>query len=224
MGGQAWELLKQIAFELKPFDLPTKEGCRRVAASAQKDAKFLWDEFNRVLPIFWAHVQSTAANVPPATAFRAALWLAGWVISSTVDIGVVYLILSAIWGVWVNLGDEGGSESGRSAYSVFNDGCRALMGSINARQFEREIMHQAPGAADEDDDAGEYVLVDLPGDGSANDGGGGGGGGGRGGGGNNNAARRRRAKKHGRTYEQRVLLREEAAAARALGNAFEDDN
>lgn len=40
--------------------------------------------------------------------------------------------------------------------SVFNAGCRALLGTINAEQFEREIMRQnvaAPDRRDDDDDA-----------------------------------------------------------------------
>ena len=51
-------------------------------------------------------------------------------------------------------------------YSVFNAGCSALLGTINAEQFEREIMRQNPAAPDvpnDHDQGDEFVWVDHPG-------------------------------------------------------------
>lgn len=36
--------------------------------------------------------------------------------------------------------------------SVFNAGCRAILGTINVEQFEREMMHQSPDVLDHDTD------------------------------------------------------------------------
>lgn len=63
-------------------------------------------------------------------------------------------------------------------HSVFNAGCKALLGTINAEQFEREIMRQNPAAPhhnhdgmDDDEDIPqldneaedrEYVFVEEP--------------------------------------------------------------
>lgn len=42
--------------------------------------------------------------------------------------------------------------------SVFNAGCRALLGTINAEQFEREIMRQNVAAPDRHDDEDDALL------------------------------------------------------------------
>lgn len=53
--------------------------------------------------------------------------------------------------------------------SVFNAGCRALLGTINAEQFEREIMRQNPAAPDHHDNGNgndqedDFVWVEPPG-------------------------------------------------------------
>lgn len=50
------------------------------------------------------------------------------------------------------------------ARSVFNAGCRALLGTLKAEHFEREIMHQDPGgpALQHHQQEDEFVWVEPP--------------------------------------------------------------
>lgn len=62
-------------------------------------------------------------------------------------------------GVFLNLREAAPGEA--SAYSVFNDGFRRLMGTMDVAQFERELLHQPlRGNADDDEEDEGFVLLD----------------------------------------------------------------
>jgi Uncharacterized conserved domain (SAYSvFN) len=51
-----------------------------------------------------------------------------------------------------------------SAYSVFNAGCRAILGSLDARQLERELMHQDVRGSNHSDDNSDNNSGDSGGE------------------------------------------------------------
>lgn len=73
------------------------------------------------------------------------LWVAGFVAFWRFEFATVYILFSLIGAIFMNLGTR--KEGEFSAYSVFNDGFKQLMGTLNAEQFEQELLGAAPGAA-----------------------------------------------------------------------------
>ncbi|CAM9553584.1 unnamed protein product [Ascophyllum nodosum] len=122
----------------------------------QINAQQLWAEGGRLMP----EIVEAAKGVNPLRALKIVAWLIGWAVFTWIEFGAVYFIVSAIAMVFINLGES--DEGEWSAYSVFNAGCRALLGTMNAEQFEREIMHQNPGAPAERRQEDEFVWVEPP--------------------------------------------------------------
>ena len=71
------------------------------------------------------------------------MWLAGWGLFIYADFGSLYILLSMIVSIFMNLGKRKRGEM--SAYSVFNEGFKQLLGTLNAEQFDNEIRHNAHG-------------------------------------------------------------------------------
>ena len=67
------------------------------------------------------------------------------VIFVKIEFGAVFFLLSCILLMTSNLGKRKPGEA--SAYSVFNENCEAIDGTLTAQQFEREIRHGGPAAA-----------------------------------------------------------------------------
>ena len=61
------------------------------------------------------------------------------VIFIKIEFGAVFFLVSAILLMTSNLGKRKAGEA--SAYSVFNENCEAIDGTLTAQQFEREIRH-----------------------------------------------------------------------------------
>ncbi|CAM9907727.1 unnamed protein product [Ectocarpus fasciculatus] len=131
-----WSVIKAVAFELKPFSLPTVEDVKAAAVAVRTNVRQVTDELVRVTPEAVGAVKA----VNPLRALGLLAWLCGWALFIWLEFGAVYFIISSMAMIFMNLGERGESEW--SAYSVFNAGCRALLGTINAEQFEREIMRQ----------------------------------------------------------------------------------
>lgn len=70
----------------------------------------------------------------------AGLWIAGllWVDRQAHEFSNAYVILSGfvLLGVHLLSGDATRSETGLSAYSIFNPGAQRMLGSLSAEQFE----------------------------------------------------------------------------------------
>lgn len=70
----------------------------------------------------------------------AVLWIAGllWVDRRAHEFSNAYVIISgfALLGVHLLSGDATKSETGLSAYSIFNPGAQRMLGSLSAEQFE----------------------------------------------------------------------------------------
>lgn len=70
----------------------------------------------------------------------AGAWIAGllWVDRHAHEFSNAYVILSgfALLGVHLLSGDKARSETGLSAYSIFNPGAQRMLGSLSVEQFE----------------------------------------------------------------------------------------
>ncbi|XP_050083161.1 SAYSvFN domain-containing protein 1 [Anopheles aquasalis] len=65
-------------------------------------------------------------------------WVTLYAIAIELRFGVVFLMLSALFGIYFNTRTRK-APGEISAYSVFNKNCEAIDGTLKAEQFEREI-------------------------------------------------------------------------------------
>ncbi|XP_035777952.1 SAYSvFN domain-containing protein 1-like [Anopheles albimanus] len=65
-------------------------------------------------------------------------WVTLYAIAIELRFGVVFLMLSALFGIYFNTRTKK-APGEISAYSVFNKNCEAIDGTLKAEQFEREI-------------------------------------------------------------------------------------
>ena len=78
-------------------------------------------------------------------ALKFLLWLIVWLIFIELQFGAVFFTLSALVFVYINTRTGRGSKKeSLSAYSVFNQNCERLQGTITAEQFEAELLHRKP--------------------------------------------------------------------------------
>ena len=68
-------------------------------------------------------------------------WATCYAIAIELKFGVVFLMLSALFGIYFNTRTGPKKRNEVSAYSVFNKDCKPIEGSIKAEQFESEIRH-----------------------------------------------------------------------------------
>lgn len=68
-------------------------------------------------------------------------WATCWAIAIKLKFGIVYLLLSGIFGVYFNTRTGPKPKREISAYSVFNKDCKSIDGTLTAEQFEQEIRY-----------------------------------------------------------------------------------
>lgn len=73
------------------------------------------------------------------TALYVVLWLLLFGFFVEIEFGVVYIILSAFAFIVLSLRGSRRRIGELSAYSVFNENCESIDGTLTAEQFEREI-------------------------------------------------------------------------------------
>ncbi|KAK4884371.1 hypothetical protein RN001_000642 [Aquatica leii] len=67
------------------------------------------------------------------------LWITLYLIFLKLQFGLVYLVTSALIGIYLNTRTSKRKKNEISAYSVFNKNCESIDGTLKAEQFEREI-------------------------------------------------------------------------------------
>lgn len=67
-------------------------------------------------------------------------WITCYAIAIELQFGTVYLLFSALFGIYFNTRTGPKKKKEISAYSVFNKNCEAIDGTIKPEQFEREMM------------------------------------------------------------------------------------
>ena len=75
------------------------------------------------------------------TALYITLWLLVWGFFVEVEFGVVFIILSAFAFIVLSLRGSRRRIGELSAYSVFNENCEQIDGTLTAEQFEREMRY-----------------------------------------------------------------------------------
>lgn len=74
-------------------------------------------------------------------AFKLGLWFLLWGVSIECGFGVVYVIVSGLFLMGYSLYGSKRARHEPSAYSVFNEGCESIDGTLTAEQFERELRY-----------------------------------------------------------------------------------
>mmetsp|Transcript_15787 Transcript_15787/g.23491 ORF Transcript_15787/g.23491 Transcript_15787/m.23491 type:complete len:202 (+) Transcript_15787:86-691(+) len=155
------DIAKAVAYELRPFSIPSGMEFREYFKVVKMNLAVLMRAAYSALKVVFNFMISFHV----VTYTKLFVWLLFWWVFSKFDFGVIFFIMSCISAMFLNLGSE--KRKGElSAYSVFNKGCRSLIGTLRAEQFESEIMHRNVNAPLEDDDAhdvddmDEYVFVE----------------------------------------------------------------
>lgn len=68
-------------------------------------------------------------------------WFTCWLIAIELRFGIVYLLFSALFGVYFNTRTGPKAKNEVSAYSVFNENCESINGTLKAEQFDQEIRY-----------------------------------------------------------------------------------
>lgn len=68
-------------------------------------------------------------------------WATCWMIAIELKFGIVFLLFSALFGIYFNTRTAPKRKNEISAYSVFNANCESIDGTLKAEQFEREIRY-----------------------------------------------------------------------------------
>lgn len=70
------------------------------------------------------------------------LWVVGYYFFILYQFGIVYFIMSCLIGMYLNTRTGPKSKSEVSAYSVFNENCHSINGTLKGEQFEREMGYR----------------------------------------------------------------------------------
>lgn len=70
-------------------------------------------------------------------------WATCYMIAIELKFGMVFLLFSALFGIYFNTRTGPRKKNEASAYSVFNKNCEAIDGTLTPEQFEREIRYGA---------------------------------------------------------------------------------
>lgn len=78
-----WVVAKAVAYELRPFTLPSKDDLKNAAKATRTNADQLWAEAQRLAP----KVVEIAKNSNPLKVFQLFLWLGGWALFIWLEFG-----------------------------------------------------------------------------------------------------------------------------------------
>lgn len=68
------------------------------------------------------------------------IWLTLYIFFLKLQFGAVFFVFSVLIGIYLNTRTRPRKKGEVSAYSVFNENCVSIDGTLKAEQFEREIM------------------------------------------------------------------------------------
>ncbi|XP_075982698.1 SAYSVFN motif domain containing 1 [Anticarsia gemmatalis] len=71
------------------------------------------------------------------------IWLVFYIIFLKLQFGAVFFVLSVLIFIYFNTRTRPRKHGEVSAYSVFNENCKSIDGTLKAEQFEREIRYGA---------------------------------------------------------------------------------
>lgn len=68
-------------------------------------------------------------------------WATCWMIAIELKFGIVYLLFSALFGIYFNTRTGPRRKDEVSAYSVFNKNCESIKGTLTAEQLAGEMIY-----------------------------------------------------------------------------------
>lgn len=68
-------------------------------------------------------------------------WATCWMIAIELKFGIVYLLFSALFGIYFNTRTGPRRKDEVSAYSVFNKNCESIKGTLTAEQLASEMVY-----------------------------------------------------------------------------------
>lgn len=71
----------------------------------------------------------------------AIVWLSLYIFFLRLQFGAVYFVISVLIGIYLNTRTRPRKRGEVSAYSVFNENCVSIDGTLKAEQFEKEIRY-----------------------------------------------------------------------------------
>jgi len=148
-----WHVITCVLYELQPFRIVD------VIDLSKYLYKSVWDIGSASVTLSDLIYQSAfygIASLTLRTWVLIILWLTTFAVMNYLEFGSLWIILSMFASIFLNLGKRKRGEM--SAYSVFNDGFKQLLGTMNAEQFDNEIRHGA--FQREDIQGGEFVQFD----------------------------------------------------------------
>ena len=152
-----WKIITAIAYELKPFSLPTKHDLINTIQSTRVILVALWADLCSVSKALHPTLMTAFHSLTLRQACIGVSWCLLFLLFIHLEFGVVFFLLSSMGALYVSTGDTRGL--GQSAWSVFNEGFRPLLGTLDADQIDRAMRHQAdlPEAKEEQEDGWELV-------------------------------------------------------------------
>lgn len=87
------------------------------------------------------HENASSSSPWYVTTLKVLLWLLLWGFFIEVQFGTVFFVCSALFFLFWSLRGSRRKPWEPSAYSVFNDDCKAIEGTLTAEQFERELRY-----------------------------------------------------------------------------------
>lgn len=127
------DTIRSILYEFLPF---TYKDVQYYA----KKSKSLSRELYLLVSTMRLPAASTFNIVSLALAAKLMLWFFIWRCFVYVDFGSLWIVLTGIALIFLNLGEKR-DPSDLSAYSVFNEGQWRMPGTLTADQFERDMVH-----------------------------------------------------------------------------------
>ena len=148
-----WRITSCVLYELQPFRIVD------VIDLSKYLYKFVWDLGSAGVALSDLVYQSAfygIASLSRRTWILIILWLTAFAVMNYLEFGSLWILLSMFASIFLNLGKRKRGEM--SAYSVFNDGFKQLLGTMNAEQLDNEIRHGAFQREDVQDR--EFVQFD----------------------------------------------------------------
>lgn len=130
----------------------TKSKSSKPPKASQKEYESESDGGNDVIPFTDTEdeaVQPTVTEPPEKKHYLSYViyvlyflfWATLWAIAIQLQFGIVFLLLSGIFGIYFNTRTGKKSKKEISAYSVFNKDCHSIDGTLKGEQFDKEIRY-----------------------------------------------------------------------------------
>lgn len=74
-------------------------------------------------------------------ALKVLLWALLQALFAHVGFGIPFFVVACLYGMWAGTSQRQRLPGQKSAYSVFNEGCEAIDGSLDAEEMTRQMLY-----------------------------------------------------------------------------------